>query len=101
MIDRAGNHYDAGRYNTTPMHLRRTGTIITAALIGYMQKWLLKRNLPSTLVLERQGEKNRVLLRIEYKSSMFVAEVAHLNGLRKRDPQAPLEHILALFCEAS
>lgn len=85
----------------SPMHQRWRGAIITADLIHYVQRWLKRRlGAESALIIERVGERNRILLKVEREGCIYLGEVARLNGLRKTCPQAPVEQIYALFCES-
>ena len=83
----------------SPMHRRWKGDIITSALISYCQRWLLVRfGMEATLVIERGVDgRNRVALRLVEPTCIYEAEVASLNALRKRDPQAPMDRVLLLF----
>ena len=82
----------------SPMHRRWKGDIITPALITYCQTWLRVRfGMEVGLIIERVGDRNRVALRLVEPTCIYEAEVASLNALRKRDPQAPMDRVLLLF----
>jgi hypothetical protein len=79
------------------MHRRWTGSIITPAIISYVQRWLLIHGIESRLLIERVGDRNRVALRFSDGSHIYEAEVAILNALRKREPRAATDQLLTLF----
>ena len=76
----------------SPMHRRWKGDIITPALITYC-----RFGMEVGLIIERVGDRNRVALRLVEPTCIYEAEVASLNALRKRDPQAPMDRVLLLF----
>lgn len=92
----APDNWALARQNS-PMCQRWKGQIITAALITYCQRWLVRYGIEATLVIERVGDRNRVALRSCFDEHIHEAEVAPLNTLRKREPNAPIASVLLLF----
>ena len=93
VVDRTG-HRDNDLYR------RAQGDIITPALITYVQRWLRVRfGIETSLLIERDHEqaRNRVILRLNADGCIQEGEVARLNALRKRNPQAPMDRVLLLF----
>lgn len=67
---------------------RQIGTVaLTAVTISHLQKWLGRLGYQAILVIERQGDRNRVALRLSGLGGIAEFEAAWLYALREQHLQ--------------